>query len=335
MYLSFYNMMFFSTLVMGTLLSISSVTWFGAWTGLELNLISFIPLIIINNNQYSSEAALKYFLIQALGSAIIIFSASIVLLSVNMFSMLITSALLLKMGAAPFHFWLPYIMEGLLWPQLIILMTIQKLAPIFLITHLIHLKMSSIIIIMSSLLSSIIGAIMGMNQISLRKLMAFSSINHMAWMLVSLMISDSMLIFYFSFYCLISISVMLLFHFQQSYYFNHLMSYSKMSTELKVLISASLLSLGGLPPLTGFIPKWILIQELTTSNMFIMLMVLIPSALIMLYFYLRLSLSFLSLNSTKFKMLLKQANPQKFILTSLFFYFNLFTLIIPSLFILF
>ncbi|KAG7168731.1 Cytochrome c oxidase subunit 1-like 14, partial [Homarus americanus] len=74
---------------------------------LELNLLSFIPLIITKNNQYSSESALKYFLIQALGSAIIIFSASIILISPSVAPLCLALALLLKLGAAPFHFWFP------------------------------------------------------------------------------------------------------------------------------------------------------------------------------------------------------------------------------------
>jgi NADH-ubiquinone oxidoreductase chain 2 len=72
--------------------------------GLELNLLSFIPLISSKNNQYSSEAALKYFLIQALGSSIIIISASFIMSSSELATTLFTVALLLKAGAAPFHF---------------------------------------------------------------------------------------------------------------------------------------------------------------------------------------------------------------------------------------
>jgi len=72
--------------------------------GLELNLLSFIPLISMKDNQYSSEAALKYFLIQALGSTVLLISGIIIIIKVQVFSASLSAALLLKAGSAPFHF---------------------------------------------------------------------------------------------------------------------------------------------------------------------------------------------------------------------------------------
>jgi len=69
-----------------------------------LNLLSFIPLISSKTNTYSSEAALKYFLVQALGSCIILARAPSSLLSQDLPKILIVASLLLKIGAAPLHF---------------------------------------------------------------------------------------------------------------------------------------------------------------------------------------------------------------------------------------
>nr|AUN45064.1 NADH dehydrogenase subunit 2 [Aegla aff. longirostri MHT-2018] len=334
MYLSLLNTLFLSTLIMGTMITLSASSWFSAWTGLELNLLSFIPLIVLLNNKYSAEAALKYFLIQALGSSMIIFASVILLFSLNIPFTIIAFALLLKLGAAPFHFWFPQIMEGLLWPQAIILMTIQKMAPMFLISYLIEIKMISHIIIIVGMLSAILGAVMGLNQTSLRKIMAFSSINHMAWMLLAMLISENMLMFYFIFYCLISASIMILFYYQQTYYFNQLLNQTEMSNYFKMLCFMSLLSLGGLPPFSGFIPKWILIQEMIYAQFYFPLMVLLLMTLITLYFYLRMAISFFTISSPKLKQSMFMTSFQNF-LSPMLTFLNMFGLLIPSFFIFF
>ncbi|BCX71401.1 NADH dehydrogenase subunit 2 (mitochondrion) [Penaeus japonicus] len=331
MLLSSSQILFFSTLSLGTLLSISSTSWFGAWIGLELNLLSFIPLISSKNNQYSSEAALKYFLIQALGSSVIIMSASFMMSSNNLATLLLTVALLLKSGAAPFHFWFPSVMEGLQWPQVIILMTIQKVAPLSLLSYLVSDHILPVIpaaIIMSAL----VGAIGGVNQTFLRKIVAYSSINHMAWMMSAILISETDWLLYFSFYCLISSSVAILLSFQEAFHISHIVNHSAYSPEMKMLTFMSLLSLGGLPPFTGFIPKWIIIQEMVSSGMFIILTVLLASALLTLFYYLRITMTALSISSPKTKWSMKTAISSN--ITPSILYTNFFGLLAPSLFIL-
>nr|YP_009379189.1 NADH dehydrogenase subunit 2 [Kiwa tyleri]ARQ27012.1 NADH dehydrogenase subunit 2 [Kiwa tyleri] len=328
-YLSSLNMMFYFTLMLGTFLTLSSSSWFNAWVGLELNLLSFIPLILSKNNKYSSEAALKYFLIQALGSSFIIFTSSILFFSSFFPLIMICSSLILKLGAAPFHFWLPQIMEGLNWLQLIILMTIQKLAPLFLLNYLMNFNFIIYIILFSSMLSAFIGAILGMNQTSLRKMMAFSSINHMAWMLTAMIISENILLFYFLFYCVISSSVALLFYYEQIYYLNHLMNLTNNSTSSKMILFMSMLSLGGLPPFSGFMPKWILIQEMMNFKLFIPLIILLISTLITLYFYLRITIFSFLFSSSKMKQSL-MLNKYMMIMIYIFLFMNMFSLLIPS-----
>nr|QCO91572.1 NADH dehydrogenase subunit 2 [Homarus gammarus] len=327
------QLMFILTLISGTILSISSTSWFGAWAGLELNLLSFIPLIITKNNQYSSESALKYFLVQALGSAIIIFSASIMLISPSFAPLCLALALLLKLGAAPFHFWFPQVMEGMNWIQSIVLMTIQKIAPMLLLSYLTFNFLVTTILFYAIILSAIIGAVGGINQTMLRKIMAFSSINHMAWMLSAILISENMWTMYFTFYSLMSSSVALIFHFQQIFHFSQITSNNISPLPNKILMLLSLLSLGGLPPFTGFFPKWILIQEMTSSYFFMPLLVLLASTLISLYYYLRISISTLVLFSPKLKWSFPYRSQSFF--TPLMAFINLFGLFVPSIFIMF
>nr|AKA67049.1 NADH dehydrogenase subunit 6 [Eriocheir sinensis] len=321
---------FLMTLISGSIISISSTSWFGAWIGLELNLMSFIPLIAFKMNQLFSEAALKYFLIQALGSVLFI-SSSFLLMSFYSFSLLsIFLALLLKLGGAPFHFWFPQVMEGLKWPQIFLLSTIQKLAPLTLISYLMNNEILIKITIFSAILSALIGSLGGLNLTLLRKIIAFSSINHLSWMLMAISISDSSWLFYFFIYSLIVLSITSVFHKLQTFSLSMLIQSDQNSTLHATIISLNFLSLSGLPPMTGFIPKWIVIQVMLNLNMFIPLFFLLVSALITLYFYLRIIITMILMFNPilNFNMKYKSLTDSP---SSLFFKssFNFFGLLLP------
>nr|YP_010625206.1 NADH dehydrogenase subunit 2 [Procambarus dupratzi]WBG72646.1 NADH dehydrogenase subunit 2 [Procambarus dupratzi] len=288
-----FSMLFFFTLVLGLVLCVSSDTWFGAWVGLELNLLSFIPLISSSSNRYSSESILKYFLVQVLASVMIIFSALFVMMMVNL-SVVFSLSLLLKLGAAPFHFWFPQVMEGLNWAQVFVLMTLQKVGPMVLLSYLVCEKWGLFIIFISAIMSALVGAIGGLNQLYLRKIMAFSSINHISWMFFAMILSEYCWLLYFMIYCLLSLLVVMNFYLQQVYHFSHLFN-SSLPLVPKIMSVMSLLSLGGLPPFLGFIPKWFIIQEMVACSYLYSLVVLLFCSLMTLYFYIRLGVSFLNL----------------------------------------
>nr|QGT77244.1 NADH dehydrogenase subunit 2 [Longpotamon parvum] len=326
--------LFFSTLILGIFLSISSSSWFGIWVGLELNMISFIPLITIKMNSYFSESALKYFLIQALSSTMFIMASCMFLSHPQMSTPILLTSLLLKLGSAPFHFWFPQVMSGLTWPQAILLMTLQKIGPMILISYLVIYPTTMQIISFSAILSAIIGALGGLNTMHLQKMMAFSSINHMSWMLISITINEMFWIIYFFFYSIISSSIMILFHMFQTFTLSNLMKFNKKNTMMILLIPLNLLSLGGLPPFAGFIPKWMLIQLLINNKLFLTLIFLLSSALVTLYFYLRITIFFFLLaNPTMITN--KKLNTTFSLSTSFILFFNFFTFSLPLLFLLF
>nr|YP_009002476.1 NADH dehydrogenase subunit 2 [Ranina ranina]BAO48232.1 NADH dehydrogenase subunit 2 [Ranina ranina] len=283
-----HSLPFLILLLLGVLMAISSPSWFSAWVGLELNLMSFIPLIAMKGNYALSEASLKYFLIQALGSSIIIFSSCLLLMVPSFALILLLSSLLLKLGSAPFHFWFPQVTEGLNWIQASLLLTIQKIAPMFLISYLLLDPLVVFLASLAAIMSAITGALGGINQTYLRKLMAFSSINHMSWMIFSLILSELSWFIYFSFYSLISFSVISLFHLTQVYHLSNLFNFRAPLPLPMLVFSLSLLSLGGLPPFSGFIPKWMVVQMMVTGHQIIPLFVLLMSALFTLYFYVRM-----------------------------------------------
>nr|UPX88434.1 NADH dehydrogenase subunit 2 [Exorista larvarum] len=291
------KIMFLSILMMGTLISISANSWLSTWMGLEINLLSFIPLMS-DNKLMSSESSLKYFLIQALASSVLLFSIILFLLNSNkinsnyLMEMMIFSSLLLKSGSAPFHFWFPNVMEGLSWMNALILMTWQKIAPLMLISYIIYKPL----MIISIILSSMIGALGGLNQTSLRKLMAYSSINHLSWMLSAMYMSNILWMIYFLFYSFLTFMMIFLFNMFKISHMNQLFSLFFYSKSMKFFLFFNLLSLGGLPPFLGFFPKWMVIQSLTINNQLFLLMIMILMTLITLYFYIRLTYSAFMLN---------------------------------------
>nr|YP_009740797.1 NADH dehydrogenase subunit 2 [Sinopodisma lushiensis]YP_010125551.1 NADH dehydrogenase subunit 2 [Sinopodisma qinlingensis]APX55770.1 NADH dehydrogenase subunit 2 [Sinopodisma qinlingensis]QID03785.1 NADH dehydrogenase subunit 2 [Sinopodisma lushiensis] len=297
------KLLFLSMLMMGTILSISSNSWFGVWMGLEINLLSFIPMLANNKNMMMNESSIKYFIVQAMASTMLLFSILLIQMKYPMSwemelipSMMVSSSLLLKIGAAPFHFWFPEVMGTSTWMNCLTLMTWQKIAPMMVLSYCIQQSKFMFVIIISSI---IIGALGGLNQTSLRQLLAYSSISHLGWMISSLMVSENMWEMYFIIYSLLSIIMILLFKQMNLFFLNQIYSSTNMKTEIKFVMFLSLLSLGGLPPFLGFLPKWIIMQSLVENNMMIMMTIMIMLTMITLYYYMRISFSALILSYTE------------------------------------
>nr|ARH53922.1 NADH dehydrogenase subunit 2 [Lymexylon navale] len=293
--------MFFTFLISGTLIAISSISWLGMWMGLEINLLSIIPLMSSSKNMYSSESSMKYFITQTFASMILLFSVIMILIlnefiplkfNLNLIYMMNT-ALLIKMGAAPFHFWFPEVMEGLSWMNCLIMLTWQKIAPMIL---LLNLPMNMNFIFMIILFSLSISTFMSLNQTSLRKILTYSSINHISWMLSAMMISFSIWLIYFLIYSLINFNIILIFNLTNSFNLNQLINSLNWNKLMKMFFLLNFLSLGGLPPFIGFFPKWLLVNWLIINKFQFLSFILIVFTLIMLFIYLQVIFSTLILN---------------------------------------
>nr|AII02533.1 NADH dehydrogenase subunit 2 [Dysstroma truncata] len=297
------NKMFFLFILMfSTMISISSNSWFGAWIGLEINLMSFIPLISSSSNLLASEASLKYFLTQSIASINFLFCIIMKMIMFNNFeinnfiSIMINSSMLMKMGSAPFHFWFPNIVEGLSWFNNFILMTWQKITPMILLSYYFNMNL----MIFSIILNMMIGAVGGLNQTSLRKMMAFSSINNLGWMISSIMISENLWMFYIMMYSFLIFIMCFLFYLLNLFFLSQLFI-SNMKPIIKLNLLINFLSLGGLPPFIGFFPKWIVINFMMMNKFFILTFIFIMSSLILLFFYIRILYSSFMLNYFKMK----------------------------------
>nr|QPQ74960.1 NADH dehydrogenase subunit 2 [Pantala flavescens] len=284
------SFVFLLSLFSGTIISISSSSWLGMWMGLEMNLLAFIPLIYKNKTPYETESAMKYFLVQAMAS--IMFIIAVLMSEIYTFSLndpmpyLISSALMMKMGAAPFHFWFPGVMEGIDWFNCFILMTWQKLAPFILISY----KLMNNLMIFSIFASTLIGSVGGLNQNSIRKIMAYSSISHLGWMISAMMISNDLWLLYFTIYAVMNMAMIYLFYSQSLFHLSQSF-FTKTNPMIKFSMMISMLSLAGLPPFLGFLPKWLVIQNLTNQGSFLMLVFMVMTTLLTLYFYMRVMFS--------------------------------------------
>nr|WNL54420.1 NADH dehydrogenase subunit 2 [Amitermes sp. A MLW-2023a] len=298
------------TLVSGMLVSVSSNSWLGAWIGLEINLMSFIPLMSNVKNMYNTEASLKYFIVQVLASATLLFLVVMKTLTEDLFTfesstytpMIICTPLLLKSGAAPFHWWFPGVMEGLSWENCALLMTVQKAAPLMLMSYLIDINTFTLSIIV---MSTIVGAIGGLNQTSMRSILTYSSINHTGWMLIALTTSENLWMVYFVIYSTLALTVVSAIKLSGVSFINQTMMTNNETKLMKFMMFTSLLSLGGLPPFLGFLPKWIIIQAMIANNMTPLATIVVVTSLITLYYYLKISYSSFMILSTEPKWSMK------------------------------
>nr|ADI71740.1 NADH dehydrogenase subunit 2 [Pinoyscincus coxi coxi] len=287
-----------SSLALGTMITMSSTHWLLAWIGLELNTLAIIPIIAKHHHPRATEATTKYFLIQAAASATVLFSSTINAWSTGTWDItqltdpaaciMLTMALSMKLGLAPLHFWLPEVLQGSSLKTALIIATWQKLAPMALL-YLTHHSLNTTTLLTMGLLSTMTGGWGGLNQTQARKIMAYSSIAHLGWMATILTLSPNLMLLNLALYLVMTLSTFMLLIFSSSKTIKDLTTSWTISPTTTALMLLLLMSMAGLPPLTGFVPKWLILQDLTTHNLPLTATLMALSALLSLFFYLRLT----------------------------------------------
>nr|ABR21587.1 NADH dehydrogenase subunit 2 [Notropis buccata] len=286
-----------SSLGLGTTLTFASSHWLLAWMGLEINTLAIVPLMAQHHHPRAVEAATKYFLTQATAAAVILFASttnawitgewSMTNISDPVATAMILAALALKIGLAPMHFWMPEVLQGLDLLTGLILSTWQKLAPIALIIQTAQ-AFDPLLLTALALMSTLVGGWGGLNQTQLRKVLAYSSIAHMGWMVVVLQYAPQLTLLALLTYVLMTSAAFLTLKLSSATKIGTLATTWSKSPPLAAAAALVLLSLGGLPPLTGFMPKWLILQELAQQGLPLTATLMALAALISLYFYLRL-----------------------------------------------
>nr|YP_010849319.1 NADH dehydrogenase subunit 2 [Conus tessulatus]WGH10457.1 NADH dehydrogenase subunit 2 [Conus tessulatus] len=301
-----FGLMFLSMMGFGTMLSLSSVHWLGIWAGLEMNLIGFLPMLIYQKKISESESAVKYFVIQALGSSLLIFGSLLSFKTSFSWDMVssgsgsslglcvLVSGLSVKLGVFPFHYWVPSVMAGLSWVSCMLLATWQKLAPLFLLLSLCELsemkELFALFCVMSAG-SALVGGMGGLNQTQIRALLAYSSIGHLGWMVFAMLHSEWCMKLYLAIYLGITSSLFMSLWLKDSSTMKDVSSLKHFKVYYLVIMLL-LLSLSGLPPLLGFVSKWLVVFVGSAGSFSFILFLLILGSLMSLFYYLSLFFSF-------------------------------------------
>nr|UFA46191.1 NADH dehydrogenase subunit 2 [Horornis parens]UFA46204.1 NADH dehydrogenase subunit 2 [Horornis parens] len=292
------KLIFTISLLLGTTITISSNHWVMAWAGLEINTLAVLPLISKSHHPRAIEAATKYFLAQATASALVLFSSmtnswytgqwDITQLTHPMSCLILTSAIAMKLGLVPFHFWFPEVLQGSPLTTGLLLSTVMKFPPIALFFMTSH-SMNPTLLACMALSSTALGGWMGLNQTQIRKILAFSSISHLGWMTIIISYNPKLTLLNFYLYALMTSATFLALNSIKASKLSTLMTAWTKTPVLSTMLLLTLLSLAGLPPLTGFLPKWLIIQELTKQSMAPAATAISLLSLLGLFFYLRLA----------------------------------------------
>lgn len=287
--LIFFKKIILWIIIISILISISSNSWFIFWLIIEINIISFIPII----NEFKLKnynSIIIYFIIQSFSSSLFFISSfQYRLFNTELFFSLINISILIKLGVIPFHFWLILIRESLNFNSLLILLTIQKIIPLLIIE-----KFLNKIIIPLFVLSSLIASILAIKYKLIKKILIFSSISHQGWILCLIAKKVN---FWFSYLIIYSIIIYTIIINCKIVNFNRLnnLTRSKIRVKIKNTIIISIMSLAGIPPFLGFFIKIVAILYLIKINL-IFITILIISSLINLFFYLRIITPFFFIN---------------------------------------
>nr|YP_010759022.1 NADH dehydrogenase subunit 2 [Gymnothorax pictus]WEX31932.1 NADH dehydrogenase subunit 2 [Gymnothorax pictus] len=286
-----------ASLGLGTTVTFASSHWLLAWMGLEINTLAIMPLMAQQHHPRAVEATTKYFLTQAAAAALMLFAATsnawtlgewnIQQLEHPLAATVTMISLGMKIGLAPTHLWLPEVLQGLDLTTGLVLSTWQKLAPMVLIYQLAP-NVDPYVLATMGLASTLVGGWGGLNQTQLRKILAYSSIAHMGWMLIVLKFSPNLMLLNLMIYIIMTSTAFLALKLVSATTINMLAMMWTKAPAMLTITMLTMLSLGGLPPLTGFMPKWMILQELASQDLPTTATIMALAALLSLFFYLRL-----------------------------------------------
>nr|UGN61563.1 NADH dehydrogenase subunit 2 [Paracyba sp.] len=282
------KLLFMTTMVLGIIMSISSNNWITIWCGLEISLVSMIPLMI-NKSVNSSESMMKYFIVQSISSSMLMLGLMTMIMKGDYnYGYILTTALIMKMGVVPFHNWVLTVIEGIEFIMILIMLTINKIAPITLMSY---FNNSFTVIVMLTVMT---GAIMGVNQSSMKKIIGYSSIFNMGF-IIMVMKNSLMWISYLTVYTVL-ISYLMFYMFMQKISFINQMAFSEMTMN-KISLWMNMLSMGGMPPLIGFSIKYMVMIQMIKTQMISLVVIMIMASLLVMFFYLRMTFVSLMANS--------------------------------------
>lgn len=357
-------------ILLGFITLLYSNDFLSLYMGIELQSLGLYILATLKQNSiYATEAGLKYFILGALASCLLILGISIIysftglfifnelnlfLYNINEFYyiifigfLLVLISFLFKIGSVPFHIWLPDVYEGVatiitaffaLVPKIVIFNLIIKI--IFIIKNYVQLEINNILVI-SSILSIIIGSIGAIYQVTLKRLLSYSAIGHTGFLLLSNSIFNIegfiSFIFYIIIYIIITLNIFsIILQIQQKNsgtsikYINNLINVYKNNIILGTSFILVLFALAGIPPLSGFFSKlYLFIALLIKGNLFIAFVVILLSVIGSVY-YLKIIRNIIFLKEKKKNYLLYNLTTSGSYIIIYAIIFNIFFMIIGN-----
>ena len=309
--------------MLGMTIMISSNDLIVFYMGLELQSLALYVLASFKReNPLSAESGLKYFILSALSSGLLLYGCSLIygyagstnfdIISNNINSVnygltlgivFILVGLAFKISAVPFHMWAPDVYQGSPTSVTIFFAILPKIAALTVFIRFLYIPFINlidqwqVIIIFLSIASMIFGAIAAIGQKNLKRLMAYSSISHMGFALAGLAVGTNegiqSSITYMSLYILMNLSFfssLFMLKINQKYYetIDDLSGLSKNHPMLSLAMLVSLFSLAGIPPLAGFFAKFYIFMAVIEQEMYFLAIVGLLSTVIAAFYYLRI-----------------------------------------------
>nr|UKP87799.1 NADH dehydrogenase subunit 2 [Kophobelemnon sp. ANT59] len=295
--------------ILGNLLLIGSTNLISIYLALEMQTLCMFILVAYNKNSLlSAEAGLKYFVLGALSSGLFLFGCALIYGSTGELELqfirmsiisygalagkcLITVSLLFKVSAAPFHMWAPDVYEGAPTWVAALLSIVPKLGVLAII---IQIGLNEIGLLMAGLISLIIGAIGALNQTRIKRLLAYSGIGHIGFVLLGIAIgsieSIQASLMYIGAYVLTQVllwSVVLIISPKRDMLIEF-SGISRLNPILALALATGLLSTAGIPPLIGFLTKWYIILAAVGQGYYLSALIALVCSVIAGVYYLRL-----------------------------------------------
>nr|QDH07334.1 NADH dehydrogenase subunit 2 [Ophiarachnella infernalis] len=291
--MNLFNFFLFSSIVLMFL----SNNWVVIWVLLEVTSMCLVILLSEKMTPRSVEAVLKYFIMQAIGGLFLLFGVIVRLYFCNSVSVLsfynessyilILLGLFIKLAVFPNPFWVIDVVSGISVSRGFYVLVASKIIPLYLYITLINNSFLWTLIGVG-VFSTAFGVLLGVNQLSVRKLLAFSSVGHVGWMVAvfpSMNVSSCFLVF-----VLYILNISPIFFWSLYYELEDVNKTKNVYHNFLVVfvLVVSLLSLAGLPPLAGFFYKWVMFNALVLNKLYLVSGVLILLNLISLFFYLNI-----------------------------------------------
>jgi NADH-quinone oxidoreductase subunit N len=309
--------------ILGMMVMISSNDLIVFYMGLELQSLALYVLASFNKeNLLSSEAGLKFFVLSALSSGLLLYGCSLIygfsnstnfiLIAENLNSnsygltfgiVFILVGLAFKISAVPFHMWAPDVYQGSPTSVTIFFAILPKIAALTVFIRFLYVPFINLIdqwqmiIVFLSIASMLFGAIAAIGQRNLKRLIAYSSIGHMGYALAGLAAGSNngiqSAVSYISIYLVMNLaffSCLLMIRRNDNYFENieDLSGLSKNHPILSISLLIVLFSLAGIPPLAGFFAKFYIFMAVIERSMYFLAVIGLLSTVIAAYYYLRI-----------------------------------------------